>query len=312
MKTKLFLLISMTLVSTCFFTACNVSNQQSISSLTSPNTQVADSESASPIVTDEVSPTPTAQMIIQSETEENGIKQITVTASEIEDTFVIDIIPPKGYDATKKYPVLYITDGNWRREEYKDIQSLSSDGSIVDLILVGICYPDSYDVDTIRKRDLVDHPDTFLSFIINDIIGYMNANYSIDTTNQTLWGSSYGGYFTLYSLLQSNGLTKDVFHNYIFASPTLRAETNGKSLFDLEETLYTQTKELNLNVYMSVGSLEEQRPFLKPFHRFDEIFKSRDYKGLNYTSKVYEGKDHYTVGNPTMLDGLKMFLSPSK
>ena len=251
-------------------------------------------------------------MKVEAEREDNGIKMLDVTAIEIDGAFVIDIVLPESYDATKEYPVIYITDGNWRREDYADIMSLSKEGSIVDVILVGICYPDYFIVDEIRVREFLDYPENFLRFIVKGIMPYINENYSTNTENETLWGASYGGYFTLYSLLQSYDLTKDVFENYIFASPTFWCSSDNKTLFDYETIFFENSKELDVNIYMTVGGLEGEYEFLEPFAEFDEIFKSRNYEGVNYITKIYEGKDHYTVSKPSMLDGFQLFLAPEK
>ena len=258
----------------------------------------------------DVTPTDSSPMIIQSETQENGIRHITVFSSEIDDTFVIDILTPDDYDSMKTYPVVYITDGNWRRDHYPDIRALSSDGRIVDNIFVSICYPDSYDIDAIRDRDLIDDPESFLKFIVDGLIPYVAANYSTDPANQTLCGASCGGYFTLYSLLRSNGLTKGVFQTYIFASPTLTESSYGKTLFDLEEELFAQTQTLDVDVYMTVGGLEEEDMYLTPIQEFEEQLLSRNYEGLDFTSRTYDGLDHYAVWIPSLLDGLMMFLAP--
>ena len=251
-------------------------------------------------------------MRIEAVSEENGITMLDVTAIEIDGAFVIDIVLPDNYDSSQKYPVVYITDGNWRREDYADIKALSNEGSMLDVILVGICYPDYFSVDEIRVRDLLNYPDNFLRFIVKGIIPYINKNYNTNTDNETLWGASYGGYFTLYSVLQSYDLTKDVFENYVFASPTFWCSSDNKTLFDYEKIFYENSKKLDVNIYMTVGGLEGEYEFLEPFAEFDEIFKSRNYEGLNYITKIYAGKDHYTVSKPTMLDGFQLFLPSEK
>jgi hypothetical protein len=42
---------------------------------------------------------------------------------------------------------------------------------------------------------------------------------------------------------------------------------------------------------------------------FVKKVKEREYIGLNLTYKVHEGKDHYTVWVPTLLEGIEMYLT---
>jgi predicted alpha/beta superfamily hydrolase len=56
--------------------------------------------------------------------------------------------------------------------------------------------------------------------IVNGVIPYVEDIYPIDAKDRTFCGASYGGFIIVYSLFQSNGLTKDVFKNYVLASPT--------------------------------------------------------------------------------------------
>jgi len=293
----------------CFFISCSNDLAEKEST---QNEESSKEESTNNGSTNNDSTNEEKYMRIEAVREENGITMLEVTAIEIDGAFVIDIVLPDNYDASQKYPVIYITDGNWRREDYADIQALSDAEKMVDVILVGICYPDYFIVDEIRVRDLINYPENFLRFIVKGIIPYINENYNTNTDNETLWGASYGGYFTLYSVLQSYDLTKDIFENYVFASPTFLCSSDNKTLFDYEEIYYQNSQKLDINMYMTVGGLEGEYEFLEPFAEFDEIFKSRNYEGLNYITKIYEGKDHYTVSKPSMLDGFQLFLSPKK
>ena len=215
---------------------------------------------------------------------------------------------PDDYDENISYPVVYLTDCYWRREDYGSIKDLYQTRKTREFILVGIGYPDDYDFDTIRQRDLLNGADKFLAMIVNGIIPYVESNYHIDSGDRTFCGASYGGYFMLYSLFQSDGVTKDIFKNYVLASPVLFERTRGYTLDELEENYRKRTNVLNANVYLTVGADEEEDYFLIPIDSFVEKMKTRDYSGLNLTYKVYEGKEHYTVWVPSLLDGLKMFL----
>ena len=160
----------------------------------------------------------------------------------------------------------------------------------------------------IRQRDLLDDPEQFLSMIVEGVIPYVESNYKIDSNDRTFCGASFGGYFMLYSLFQSDGLTQNIFKNYILASPTFWKNTQGSYLYDFENEYYARTQQLPARVYLTVGEREDEEEFQKPIIEFIEILESRNYDGLQLNYKVYERKSHYTVWVPTLLDGLKMYL----
>lgn len=113
----------------------------------------------------------------------------------------------------------------------------------------------------------------------------------------------------LYSLFQSDDITKDVFKNYVLASPTLLELSYEKNIEDYEKEYSEKTKVLNANVYMTVGGDEEEYEFLEPMQKFVDTVEERGYEGLTLEYKIYEGKEHYTVWVPSLLDGLTKFLA---
>jgi len=243
------------------------------------------------------------------ETQNKGIwTQTFVYPDNIDDVFVIDVCLPDEYNSSKTYPAVYLTDCYWRRGDYESIRQLYQSGETKEFILIGIGYPDDYNFDMIRQRDLLDDPEQFLSMIVEGVIPYVESNYNIDPKDRTFCGASFGGYFMLYSLFQSDGLTQDIFKNYILASPTFWKSTQGSYLNDFENEYYARTQQLPANVYLTVGEREDEEEFQSPIIEFIDTLESRNYDGLQLDYKVYERKSHYTVWVPSLLDGLKMYL----
>ena len=243
------------------------------------------------------------------QTEERELwEQTYVYPENIDDVFVIDVCLPENYDEKQMYPVVYLTDCYWRRGDYEAMRQLYVTGKTKEFILIGIGYPDDYNFDVIRERDLLVAPDEFLTMIVKGVIPYMETQFKVDSSNRTFCGASYGGYFMLYSLFQSDGLTQNIFRNYILASPTFWKSTKGESLNDLESEYSLRSKKLPANVYLSVGEFEEDAYFQQPIKEFVETVESRDYQEFQLGFQIYEGTDHYTVWVPTLLDGLTMFL----
>lgn len=244
-------------------------------------------------------------MEIVSETLVGDVAQITVFSREIGDTFVLDVLLPPSYDKSKRYPTLYLSDGNWRRGEYDDIRALWSQGVLADVIMVGICYPEGYDLESIRVREFLQAPDTFLSFIVEDVVSYIDANYATDPDARFLCGASYGGYFTLYAMFDD--VTQGVFSGYVVASPALLEQKDGKNIFDREADYHTGNTDLPVKLYMGLGEYEYYPDYIVPFFEFCDLLEERGYNGLALTSKQYEGIDHYSIWKPTILDALKLY-----
>ncbi|HKM33862.1 MAG TPA: alpha/beta hydrolase-fold protein [Lachnospiraceae bacterium] len=243
--------------------------------------------------------------------ETDGYIHTCIYPDNIDDTFVVDILLPDNYDEDKSYPVVYLTDCYWKREDYPAIKALYESGKTEEFILVGIGYPDDYDFGLIRNRDLIFHPHDFLRLIVEGILPYVESVYSIDADNRSFLGSSCGGYFMLYSLFQSDDLTKDVFKNYIVNSPVFYYYGNVKvPPYTLEEDYFLRNgNTLDAYVYMTVGGIESEENFKRPLKELADTMLSRNYNGLTLDYEVYEGLGHNDVWVPTLLEGLSRCLA---
>jgi predicted alpha/beta superfamily hydrolase len=143
------------------------------------------------------------------------------------------------------------------------------------------------------------------------LIPYIDKNYRTITSERTLWGSSYGGYFAMYTLFHACDTTKDVFENYIVASSAAYKTTkyNGRdlNLFDYERMLFEKTKELKENLFLTVGG-SETAYFKDSFNNIVRVLNERNYEDYYFKSYIDPGKDHYTVWEPTLYEGIRMFL----
>ena len=227
---------------------------------------------------------------------------------------VIDVSLPASYetDTNARYPVLYLTDGCWRRGQHQPLHAMAKNENVKELIVVGIGYPDSYDPNVIRVRDLIRNPRSYLDFILHQLMPYIEKNYRANE-ERTLWGSSYGGFFAMYALFQYPRITKGVFRNYIVASAAALETTvvggTPTDLFGFEQNLSSNTADLSVNLYITVGGNEDTVRFLNPFKRLVLTLESRNYTGFFMKSFVDPGKDHYTVWEPTLYEGVRRFHS---
>ena len=121
------------------------------------------------------------------------------------------------------HPALYMLDGNGQFPMLiNTVDSIENNTPLI----IGIGYPSLKAYPQERTRDYtIAAPGTtegggaenFFSFITQKVKPYIEKNYQIDTTKQTLCGHSYGGLFALYVLFNHT----QAFQNYLVASPSL-------------------------------------------------------------------------------------------
>ena len=234
------------------------------------------------------------------------INELSIYDAEIDDTFVVHISLPPDYNEASSYPMVVMTDGVWRLSDHPELRPLMTSGQIQDVILVSIGYPNTYNYDVIRKRDLQTNPDSFLHFIVDNLIPYLEEIYSVNPENMTLTGHSLGGYWAYYALFHNDTIGKNTFTNYYIGSPSMWANTAGKFMSTYEEEYYNRTQTLNANVYVTVGA-DEDKNFISSIEDFYNDLQERNYSGLNLTYEKIEGYDHNTVFKPSIKNTLLMF-----
>lgn len=208
---------------------------------------------------------------------------------------------PEGYSENNdiQYPVIYFTDAMWHIE----ILSGSAEYIVEEAILVGISW--QKDIDENLKKEVGAHASRFrdysirksdnpenqakyqygkagnhLAFIRNDVIRYVESNYRTAPDNRSYFGYSMGGTFGAYILLAQ----PDTFKNYMLGSPSLRG------ISELESNTALKRKDLNANVFISVGALEES--YIGRIEDFVSGLKNRNYPNLSLTHVVIESADH--------------------
>ncbi len=195
------------------------------------------------------------------------------------------IQPTGDLKSGKKYPVLFILDGQW---DFKLLNSvyggLHYDKYVPEMIIVGVTYSgENPNFDELRAMDYTPTPETrhkgsgdaakFLAFLKKDVIPFVEKNYNADPNKRILMGSSLGGLFTLYAMLEEPNL----FYGYVAASPAVTWDTDFS--FRHEKQFAAKNKDLNARLYIAVGDSEE---LTEPVKDFMKIVKSRNYKGLKW------------------------------
>jgi predicted alpha/beta superfamily hydrolase len=109
-----------------------------------------------------------------------------------------------------------------------------------------------------------------------------------------------GGLFSSYILFTK----PELFNYYLISSPSWWWG-NKKFVFNIESNYAAHHKKLTARVYLSVGEDDGAAGMVKPWKKFVTVLRERKYQGLNFISQTYPGKDHLTVMDVAVYDGLK-------
>ncbi len=228
-------------------------------------------------------------MNLQSQTnvKENVVGSIHLINSEfLEEEQEVQIYLPASYqDSDKKYPVVYILDG---QRFFLHVVSLSQSFQQFQLapefIIVGIknSYPQ-------RFQYFGEEKETFKSFIKEELLPYVNQQFRANG-EQLLFGWEYGGSFTFDVLLKEPSL----FNAYLMASPY--------PIFDAIDGMDT-TVNINAKLYFAVSP--DEYDVRHSTEKLNDKLRSQPIEGLAWKYFEFELEEHRSTGYPTLYHGLR-------
>jgi predicted alpha/beta superfamily hydrolase len=220
--------------------------------------------------------------------------------------FQIDISYLPESKNLKNLPVIYVTDGQWRRMDHKYIHYLTYKKVIPPVIVAGIGYPEEYDAGQVRITDLLVEPDNFLKAIKKEMIPLVESRYGADPQKRIVFGASCGGHFAAYSFVKDS-LDKDsIFWGYIGSSPYLKGA--GAEVIELARELASKERVIKKYLYLAYGEKEGQEEYHSPNDTLYKILATKKLKDLHFYHYVYPGSDHFTNTRLTLIDGLRLLL----
>jgi uncharacterized protein len=235
--------------------------------------------------------------------------------------------PPRSSgNASQKYPVMYLLDGNrFFVSSVGMIQQLSSTDVLPEMIVVGV-------LNTIRERDLTPTKgtgdamvqflamnlrgsggaDDFLSFMEKELMPYINAKYPTQPY-KILLGHSFGGLTAMHAMLTR----PKMFNAFICIDPSMWWD-NLKS-FQAAKKAFTQTDLSGTALYMGIANtLDEDTDLKKALKdtsvdtrgiranfQLDEFIRNQKPKGLRYAGKYYPNDTHNSSTLITEYDALR-------
>lgn len=226
--------------------------------------------------------------------------QVKIFHSQIiDDDFYMYISLPDDYDKSdKKYPVMYLLDGDVAFGMAASIaRYLQFGNTIPELIIVGIGYgalkknegnmrSRDYTISSKRGRSGTGGAPRFREVLKEELIPYIENTYRTNPDDRTINGYSLGGLFAIYTLFTEPGL----FNRYIIGSPHL--SWDEYRIFTVQEEAFEKMDDIKAKVFISVGSEEDEEIYFQPIDEMVTGITEKGYKSLKLDTKVFDGGTH--------------------
>lgn len=219
----------------------------------------------------------------------------------------IKIYLPEEYKqgSNTKFDVVYLVDGETHFDDFLFIYKFAKNENFLPPLIL-IALPNKYTSNgNMRDRDFLPEKttdnlkaggaDNFIAFLKNELIPYINKKLPASGEN-SLFGHSLGGFFTMYILLKEPGL----FTNYYCSDPAF--PWNNRQIISMAGNTFKNLKELNKTLWI-IGVQETYKNV--GIAKMDTILKAMAPIGLNWKISVYPNETHMSVRLKGIYDGLK-------
>ena len=229
----------------------------------------------------------------------------------IDDDFYMYISLPDDYDKSdKKYPVMYLLDGDVAFGMAASIaRYLQFGNTIPELIIVGIGYgalkknegnmkSRDYTISSKRGRSGTGGAPRFREVLKEELIPYIENTYRTNPDDRTINGYSLGGLFAIYTLFTE----PDLFNRYIIGSPHL--SWDEYRIFTVQEEAFDKFDDLKAKIFISVGSEEDEEIYFQPIDEMVTLIDEKGYESLKMETKVFDGGTHLICPPESLAYGL--------
>lgn len=218
---------------------------------------------------------------------------------------------PRDYEETRlSYPVLYlfyVDIHNYYLDAVSIAEKLGVTGEIPPVIIVGVANTNRYrDLLPVKTRGREDSggADTFLRFIEEELIPYVDKNYR--TKNfRILAGPQAAAVFGLYTLITKPGL----FNAFLMENPFMNPE-NAAFLFPEVESFFKNTKSLKSFLYIKCEK-DERPQDLEYAENFSRLLGSHTPKDFRFRVEIREPSGYFITPLP-FREGLRMLFAGHK
>jgi predicted alpha/beta superfamily hydrolase len=239
----------------------------------------------------------------------------TLRSKAVGREYSINIFFPKDYyRESKRYPAVYVLDAEYNFGCVAYIaRRLIKNQDIPKVLLIGIAYDTDYD-DFYEKRFRDSTPesrihgrnsggaDQFTQFIEKELVPFVDQNYRTIPDERTIVGHSITGFYCAYVLFRH----PDMFNRYIIVSPSLWF-SDGVA-FEYEEAFFSNHKDMDASVYLSVGEDESQRIRDGSVKMRDALSK-REYPHMRFRFSSVPEENHRSLFPYAFSRGMRFIFS---
>ena len=235
----------------------------------------------------------------------------SIYSNTLKEQRLIKIRMPEQYKpgSDKKYEVIYMIDGEWNMELYSFIFNFTKGENFVPPVIF-VAIPNTYiNGANMRDRDflpqkvadnkLAGGADNMIGFLKNELIPYIDKKYPTNGDN-SLFGHSYGGLFTMYVLLTNPQL----FNTYYCSDPSFWWNNNFMNKLALKT--FESTTELDKTLW--INGIESTYKGMG-IQTMDSILKLKAPKKLNWKMAAFPNETHNSVRFKGIYDGIKFAYS---
>lgn len=223
---------------------------------------------------------------------------------------------PRNYDpANHRYTVVYQLDGQWDFDRVFPLtRGMETDHRMEPVIVAAITYGGvNPDYGALRQRDYTptdfvgggqsgDAP-KFIQTVRKEIIPLVEANYSCRTEERILMGSSYGGLFTGYALLNA----PDLFTGYVASSPSFWVDNQIMVQKALASGTTLAGRSLRVRIITGANETYGQQAAAQAFYN---ALSGLHLPGLDLALTFAPNERHGAVAQVAYDDGLPEVLVP--
>lgn len=243
---------------------------------------------------------------------------------------------PTAYDATKKYPLVLVTDAEYAFPLVRSIRKRLGAGgqNIQDFLLVGLSYSKGDSAVVSRNRDYTPidvlakgfadgnnyggtrygEGAAYSRYVVDVVMPYLHAKWPIDRTRTVFVGHSFGALLGSQILLQA----PTTFTDYVLSSPSFWY--GDREMFKREASYAKTQRDLPATVWLYAASFEQAGPTARHAKRISIVgdaalmqqrLAARRYPSLKLHNQVIDGEDHLSVFPQMISDAMLKILPGS-
>jgi len=241
--------------------------------------------------------------ISYSQAQDTGVDNIvgktyTLMSEALKESREIKIYLPDGYDKSdKKYPVLYILDGQKFFIYGVSLQQLFNFRKYTpDFIVVGItnAYPQ-------RFRHFKSGTAKFINFIEKDVIGYVDENFRTSQT-RILFGWEYAGALVVQLMTD----VPELFNAYIAASPfPINSKDSKDNRLNRFRHMLFKTPKSDRFFYFSVA--QDEGMVKDGTNDLNTMLLEKPPKTMDWHYKILVDEEHTSTPFSTLFQGIKKY-----